>query len=256
MAAVAGKEWAVEKAVRKKWNPFRPASRVGVHCVTMGSDGEYPNMPAASDGQAAEAARGGVGAAGGEGAGLLGYASGMPRPAEAGGGAGEAYREGPTLIALHGTTLPARCILCGGAGFAAPIRLTLTWDASFRLTRVSTPQLRQKAAVHAYLCAGHRRVWARARRIGVVGATAGMSLMSIGLALGVWSESSDIPAYTPLGIGLTLAGFAVVTAALFYFTLRSRTLTCRRIQEGYVYLEGAAGAFLEGLPELPAAGGR
>ena len=75
--------------------------------------------------------------------------------------------------------------------------------------------------------------------------------MGVGMALGVWSESSNIPVYTPHGIALTIAGFATVIVSMFFFTLRSRTLACRRIQEGYLYMEGAAEAFLESLPELP-----
>ena len=183
---------------------------------------------------------------------LLPYASGMHYPAEPGSSAdGAVFREGPIIICLNGTTLPARCILCGDHGAGTPIRLTVTWDSSFRLTRVSTLELRQKASVHACLCARHRLIWSRARLFGGIGAAAGAAVMGAGLALSVWSESSDIPVYTPYGIALTIAGFAAVIGSMFFFTLRSRTLSCRRIQEGYLYLEGAAEAFLEGLPELP-----
>ena len=69
---------------------------------------------------------------------LLPYASGMHYPAEPGSSAdGAVFREGPIIICLNGTTLPARCILCGDHGAGTPIRLTVTWDSSFRLTRVS-----------------------------------------------------------------------------------------------------------------------
>jgi hypothetical protein len=155
------------------------------------------------------------------------------------------------LICLNGTTLPQRCVICGDPGAGAAIRLTLTWDSSFRLTHVSTLELRKKANVYAFLCAPHRRIWSHARSIGGVGAIAGVSVMAAGAALGAWSEARDNPEYTPLGIELMIAGFVVVIVSLFYFTLRSSTLSCRRIQEGYLYLEGAAEAFLDGLPELP-----
>jgi hypothetical protein len=181
---------------------------------------------------------------------LLGYASGVHYPVAAGAG-GEAYREGSTVICSNGTILPARCILCGDPGAGAPIRLTLTWDASFRLTHVSTLELRKQACVYAFLCVRHRRIWSRARSIGGVGVIAGVSVMLGGMSLGIWSESSDIPLYTPLGIELTIAGFAAVIVAMFFFTLRSQTLSCRRIQEGYLYLEGAGEAFLDGLPAVP-----
>jgi hypothetical protein len=184
---------------------------------------------------------------------LLGYASGIHYPVESG-AAGEAFRVGATLICLDGTTLPPRCILCGDPGAGAPIRLTLTWDSSFRLTHVSTLELRKKAHVCAFLCARQRQIWSHARFIGLVGVVAGVSVMIAGIAVGVWSDGSDIPAYTPLGIELMIAGFALVIVSMFYFTLRSRTLSCRQIQEGYLYLEGAADAFLDGLPELPRRG--
>jgi hypothetical protein len=181
---------------------------------------------------------------------LLGYASGIHYPAERE-TAGEAYRDGGMLICLNGTTLPPRCVLCGDPGAGAAIRLTLTWDSSFRLTHVSTLELRKKANVYAFLCAPHRRVWSRARLIGGIGASAGLSIMAAGAVLGIWSEGTDNPIYTPLGIEMMIAGFAVVIVSMFFFTLRSRTLSCRRIQEGYLYLEDAADSFLDCLPELP-----
>jgi hypothetical protein len=182
---------------------------------------------------------------------LLGYASGIHYPGQSG---GEAYRDGNMLICSNGTTLPPRCVLCGRQGAGAPIRLTLTWDSSFRLTHISTLQLRQTANVYAFLCPQHRKVWSHARTIGGIGVIGGVSVMFAGMTLGIWSESSDIPVYTPLGIALTIAGFAVVIIAMFFFTLRSHTLICRRIQEGYLYLEGAADAFLDGLTDVPGAG--
>jgi hypothetical protein len=181
---------------------------------------------------------------------LLGYASGVHYPVKPD-EAGEAFRDGDMLICLNGTTLPPRCVLCGEPGMGTAIRLTLTWDSSFRLTHVSTLELRKKAVVFAFLCSAHRRIWSRARRIGGIGALAGVLTMVAGAIIGIWSESTDIPLYTPLGIEFMLAGFVVVIVAGFYFTLRSRTLTCRRIQEGYIYLEDAADGFLDALPQLP-----
>ena len=186
---------------------------------------------------------------------LLTYASGIHDPL-ASDAPGEAYRDGPMLICANGTTLPPRCILCGQQGAGAPIRLTLTWDSSFHLTHLSTLELRKQASLRAFLCPRHRRIWSHARSIGGVGVIAGVSLMFAGLALGIYSESSDIPVYTPLGIALTIAGFALVIVSMFFFTLRSHTLTCRRIQEGYLYLDDAADAFLDTLSDLPRTGGR
>ena len=71
--------------------------------------------------------------------------------------------------------------------------------------------------------------------------------MLLGMGVAIWSENVDVPRWTPTAIALILLGFAGVICSLFFFTLRSRTLTCSRIQEGYLYLEGAGEQFLAGL---------
>jgi hypothetical protein len=176
---------------------------------------------------------------------LLGYASGIHPPAKAETSDPTMYsREGESLVAFHGSTLPPRCVLCGGDGFRMPIKLTFTWDSSFKVTSISTLQLRQQAYVHAYLCAIHRARWTSARYLGGLGILSSVALMMAGSTLAVISENSAMPSWTPLGIGLTIVGFALLICFLFYFTLRSRTMTCRKIEEGYLYLEGASPHFL------------
>ena len=180
---------------------------------------------------------------------LLGYASALHVPAAA--GEGEAYWDGgSTLVVRNGTTLVPRCVLCGEPGSEPAIRLTLTWDSSFHMTRTTTLEMRQQANVQAYLCRRHHRRWSRARRWGGLGAVVALVVMFAGLALAVKSENSDVPAYTSLGIDLMIGAFAAGIVALFYFTLCSRTLSCRRIEEGYLYLEGAGTEFLRSLPRL------
>jgi hypothetical protein len=181
---------------------------------------------------------------------LLPYASGIHPPLSPD-TPGEAFRDGPTLICANGISLPPRCVLCNQPAAGNPIRLTLTWDSTFHLTRHSTLELRKQASVHAFLCNHHRKKWARARSLGAIGFLAAVSLMFAGLALSVWSESADIPLYTPHGMALTIVGFACAILALFFFTLRSHTLSCSRIHEGYLYLDGAHEAFLNSLPTVP-----
>ena len=181
---------------------------------------------------------------------LLGYASGL-HPAADSASAPIAFRQGSRLIAFNGTTLPGHCIRCGEEGAGEPIRLTLTWDESFKVTQVSTLELRRKAIVFAFLCTTHRWRWAAARRRGGIAIAGSLALMAVGGAAAMLSDSSDIPWYTEYGIGVMVAGFAAMIVSLFYFTFRTRTLSCSRIQEGYLYLEGAAEEFLAKLPELP-----
>jgi hypothetical protein len=181
---------------------------------------------------------------------LLSYATGIHYPLSAD-TPGEVYRDGSTLICSNGITLPQRCVLCGEQGAGAPIRITVTWDTSFHITHESTLEMRKQASVHAFLCQKHRRRWARARSIGGIGLTVSALAMFAGMVLAVYSENSAIPFYTSQALTITIVGFACVIVSLFFFTLRSHTLSCSRIREGYLYLEGADDAFLDTLPQLP-----
>ena len=183
----------------------------------------------------------------------LGYASGIHPPAEAHeAGGSECVRDGDALVAFHGSTLPPHCVLCGNDAHGEPIKLTFTWDASFKVTQANTLQLRQQATLLAFLCRRHRARWAGARRMGGWGIAASILVMLCGLTMSVISERSDMPTWTPTGIGLTIAGFALLIFSLFFLALRSRTLSCRKIHEGYVYLDGASPEFLALLPQVAA----
>ena len=75
-------------------------------------------------------------------------------------------------------------------------------------------------------------------------------LMLAGLTLAVVSESSDVPRWTGTGIELLLAGFGGMILFLFVFALRTRLMACQRIEQGYIYLQGAGEAFARGVREL------
>jgi hypothetical protein len=132
-----------------------------------------------------------------------------------------------------------------------PVLLRFSWDASFRLTRRSSLQLGLKGSVRAYLCSRHWGQWVVGRVAGFAGVAVGCLLIVAGGAVAAISESSTVPWYTPLGIELMIAGFAVLNVALFYFAIRTRTLSCKRIEGGYLYLDGAAEEFLRDLPPAP-----
>lgn len=179
----------------------------------------------------------------------LGYASPMPLAQ-----AGDVLRggeEGELLVVRDGATLPERCVLCGRAPRAKPVLLHFSWDASFRLTRRSKLQLGLRGSVWAFLCAVHRGQWVVGRVAGFAGVAVGFLLIVAGGALAAVSEASTVPLYTPVGIELMIAGFAVLNVALFYFAIRTRTLSCKRIEGGYLYLDGAAEEFLRELPRAP-----
>lgn len=155
------------------------------------------------------------------------------------------------LVVRDGVTLPSVCVLCGKEPHKGPILLRFSWDASFRLTRQSSLQLGLRGSVWAYLCRGHRGQWVVGRVAGIVGIVVSFLLIVIGGAVAAVSESSPMPLYTALGIELMIAGFAVMNVALFYFALRTRTLSCKRIEAGYLYLDGAWEEWVRGLPEVP-----
>jgi hypothetical protein len=168
--------------------------------------------------------------------------------------AGDLFRGGPDddlLVVRDGVTLPEKCVLCGKLTTKAPILLRFSWDASFRLTRRSHLQLGLKGSVRAHLCPLHRGHWVVGRLAGLAGVAVGFLLTVTGGVIAAISESSTVPWYTPLGIELMIAGFAVLNVALFYFAIRTRTLSCKRIEGGYLYLDGAAEEFLRDLPQAP-----
>jgi hypothetical protein len=177
---------------------------------------------------------------------LLPYASPAPIAGE-----GDIFRDGPTLVARAPITLIPFCLLCGAPADDGLVRLRFTWDPSFRVTRRSTLQIRAAATLRAHLCPGHYRGWRFGRIIGTCGMFFSVLLMVVSLAIGIWSESSDVPRFTSSAIGALMVGFALFIGFVFLFTLKTRTVNCRRIENGYIYLEGADEAFLTRLPPLP-----
>jgi hypothetical protein len=178
---------------------------------------------------------------------LLNYAPPTPAPPEA-----PLLREGNLLLAREGTQLPRACILCGEPAIDRPLRLNFTWDSSFHRVhhQKTTLELRKSATVRAYLCASHHRRWLAGRLVGAAGMVVSTLVMVSGIALAAISENADVPRWTTLGVSLLIAGFAAMILFLFVFALRTRTLSCVRIEGGYLYLEGACESFLAGISPI------
>jgi hypothetical protein len=182
---------------------------------------------------------------------LLPYASPTPLAAQ-----GDLIRDALLLIARDGTTLPPRCILCNKDAapqqMQNPLKLKFSWDPSFKVTHApSTLELRRAGFIHAYLCPVHYRNWRNGRLLGIAGMIACTLLMLAASVLAILSEIADIPLYSPHALVALLIGFALFIIFLFLFTLKTRTLACTRIHEGYLYLAGAHESFLATLPPLP-----
>ncbi|HUO10174.1 MAG TPA: hypothetical protein VM008_17845 [Phycisphaerae bacterium] len=179
---------------------------------------------------------------------LLAYATPSPL-AEV----GWLFREGNQLVVRDGWELPERCILCGADEAEKSALLTFTWDHSFQVSpHRSTLELRKSGKVRAHLCAAHYRAWAMGRAVGIGGMIVSALVMMGGAGLAAVSENSDVPRWTGTGIAWLMAGFGMMILSLFVFVLRTRTMACRRIEGGFLYLSGAGEAFLRGLPEVPA----
>jgi len=161
------------------------------------------------------------------------------------------FRDGELLVVRDGIILPPVCILCGRASHKEPILLRFSYDASFRLTRRSSLQLGLRGTVRASLCKVHRGQWVVGRLAGIAGVALGVVLIIGGGAVAAVSEASPVPWYTPLGIELMLTGFTLLIVALFYFAIRTRTLSCKKIEAGYLFLDGAAERFLKPLAVMP-----
>ncbi|MGN6370297.1 MAG: hypothetical protein ACTHN5_18740 [Phycisphaerae bacterium] len=165
---------------------------------------------------------------------------------------GDLFREGSVLVARSGIELPVQCVLCGSPGAGKSIPLKFSWDRSFQVVRhPSTLELRRWGMVRAYLCAKHRRLWMLGRVLGIAGVAASAVLILVGIVLAVISDSSDVPRWTGMGISFMLVGFGLMILFMFFFALRTRTMSCVRIEGGYLYLEGADEVFLKGLREVP-----
>ena len=83
--------------------------------------------------------------------------------------------------------------------------------------------------------------WTLARRTGLSNGSAKL----VDAPVPATEPTGGLPrADPPASLWPLWAGFALLIVSLFYFTLRSRTLTCEKIQEGYLYLDGASPTFL------------
>jgi hypothetical protein len=159
-------------------------------------------------------------------------------------------RSGNTLLVRDGTNLPRLCILCGLDQTTKSIQLTFTYDDSFHVThKKSTLELRQSGTTRAHLCQKHFQRWFLGRFFGIAGVLLSALAMLVGLILIAFSENSDIPSNTSLGIAIVLISFATLILSLFIFSLRTRTLTCTQIENGILHLNGAGPIFLDAISE-------
>jgi len=179
---------------------------------------------------------------------ILSYASPIPLAVH-----GDIFQYDGTLVVRDNTALPELCILCGQPSpRQKPLTLKFSWDPSFKRTESpSTLELRRAGSIHAHLCVQHFRSYRIGRLIGWLGMCGGILLMTASLTLATLSEVSVVPRYTLHAMIGLLTGFAIFILFLFAFTLKTRTLTCIKIEQSYLHLAGVHPGFLKPLPPLP-----
>lgn len=162
-------------------------------------------------------------------------------------GHGDMFREGELLVVRIGTILPRRCLLCGGevAEGVMPRKQMFSWDASFQIIKeASRLEMGKSGTVGVYFCTTHRGRLRNGKWAGAIGMIVSGVVMLAGIVIVAVNDLSDVPRHTGAGVWLLMAGFACAIVSLFLFTLRTRTVTCERIEEGYLFLRGAGEGFL------------
>lgn len=150
------------------------------------------------------------------------------------------WRHGKLLVIHKDALPPARCVLCNAP---ASRRLTfkLRWNDPSYFFR--SPLLEKNAKLKLGVCDRHRRRRSRVRAICGLLIAMGASLMVVGMAYGVehWPD--------PWPLLCLASGFlpALLAAAAYDFTSAS-PLKVQRIDQAFIWLKGAAPAFLADLP--------
>ncbi len=150
------------------------------------------------------------------------------------------WRHGKLLVIHKEAAPPARCVLCNAP---ASRRLTfkLRWnDPSYFLR---SPLLEKNAKLKLGLCNRHRR-----RRL-IVRAVCGL-FVALGASLGIVGTTHGVVHWSdPWPLLFIASSFipAILAAVAYDFTL-AMSLKVQRIDREYIWLKGAAPAFLADLP--------
>lgn len=189
------------------------------------------NQPMALPTLSAVAAGGGIPAA----QPVLGYAS-PQQPAAAG---LPAWREGKLLVALDNARLPDCCVKCGRPGGGRPFRRVYHWHhpalyltilAGLLVYVIVAVCVQKKGAVHVALCDRHL---ARRRNGMLVGWLVALS------AVVFWVLAAQLNEALLVAPGILAFVGGLVTVAV-----SSRILSPKRIDRGYLWLNGAGEEFL------------
>lgn len=158
-----------------------------------------------------------------------------------------AWRDGNTLVVRKMVVLPDRCARCNAPGDSNIITTSLQWHhpALFLLLPggfvyvLVAAAMQQSGTVGYRLCARHRQ-----RRAAWIAVAWGLGLGGIAL-IGI-TAALELKWYS-------LAGVAMVLCAPFV-GLAARTFRAKKINAHFMWLRGAASAYLHSFPPLPQRG--
>ncbi len=156
------------------------------------------------------------------------------------------WRDGDTIVAHSGATLPYCCVKCGGAAVGPSKMKKFWWHHPGLFALAFSPVIyaivalciRKQGSASFALCAAHRR----SKRNGVLGACTlmGLSLIPFGVAIvDDWSVGAAV-------------GLLLLVSGLIWLVIATKTLRPRKIEGQFLYLKGAGETFLMNLPPLPA----
>jgi hypothetical protein len=156
------------------------------------------------------------------------------------------WRDDKTMVLAKNAPLPAVCVKCGCAVEQADFKRNFRWHtpALYLLLLISVPIylivalcVQKRATVHLGLCEEHR---AKRRK----GLTVGWVAFVLGLVMLLFGIGSETPALLLLG----LLGFF---AGLIYVLVAAHLLTPKKIDQNFVWLNGAHPDLLARLPQWP-----
>jgi hypothetical protein len=157
------------------------------------------------------------------------------------------WRDHKTLVMLHESDLPDRCVKCNEPAAPPSKPRRVYWHhwavylvllLNLLIYAIVALIVRKKAVVAPGLCARHKTRRAVALAIGWIGVAGSFAMMFAGLA------QSINPAFGIVGLILLLV-------ALLELVIVGRIVYATRIDAAYVYLKGCKPIFLDSLPQFP-----
>jgi hypothetical protein len=182
-----------------------------------------------------------------------------------------AWRDGDLLVVAKETEPPERCLKCNAPAGGKPIKKALSWSSVDAPSGGHAPQgpvgcllglfelmgiaacvaTMRTARIQLRLCDAHRDEVRRFRRVAWGGSVAGGLMVLAASLAAIWIHGQSLGqtavnvATAVFCIGALLAVFSIAYAAK-----KCALITVRKIDEGFVWLEGGGPEYLGSLPDF------